>query len=77
METRKVSKEIVKAPVATGDIRHAIRLRDGKVIYMPSSIPDALRPFIDTSHLNRDKEMAEFKKLLEEREAKILEGQAR
>jgi hypothetical protein len=51
-------------------ISHAIRLRNGTLIYLPTSIPDALLPFIDTTHLNRDKEMEDFKKMLEQREAK-------
>lgn len=49
------------------DHHHVIKLRNGTLIYLPTSIPVALLPFVDTKHLIKNKNMTDFKKLLKEK----------
>ena len=40
---------------------HPVKVKSGLVIYLPTSIPDGLRKFVNTDHLIVDKELDSFK----------------
>lgn len=45
---------------------HAVVIQGGKVIYLPTSIPDSILPFVDQSTLH-NKELEDFKQKIKSR----------
>jgi hypothetical protein len=43
---------------------HELIIRDNVIIYVPTSIPEKLLPYVKTEHLIKDKELSAFKALV-------------
>lgn len=58
--------EIKKTDVKFKVVYHQVRLGNGSIIYLPTSIPSYLQKFVNTDKLIQDKEMDRFKKSIKD-----------